>query len=129
MQANRKIAIYIRVASADQISLDAQGERLRRFAIENGYDNAVVYADNGYSGLDFDRPAFAKLEADIKSGKIGAVIVRDVVRISRDCFAADEWIARLADSGVAVIVAEKPYHDSFLENLCFYKLMNGGRRP
>jgi len=94
---NIKVAIYCRVASADQLSLDSQRERLISYAIENGFeeDTLKVYADNGYSGLNFTRPAFAEMECDIDAGVIGAVIVRNESRISRSAIDTLMWIERL----------------------------------
>ena len=42
------------------------------------------YADNGYSGLNFNRPAFTKLLEDIDSGKVNLVITKDLSRLGRD---------------------------------------------
>jgi DNA invertase Pin-like site-specific DNA recombinase len=128
------VAIYIRVASEDQSRMDEQEKRLREFARENGYGNLQAYADNGYSGLNFDRPAFAKLEAGIQAGNVGAVIVRDISRISRDYLAAERWANRLANSGTALIEADEPRllcQENFLENLREFvkRSGKGGWRP
>ena len=104
-------AIYCRLAHADQSLLDAQKERLCTFAEANGYSNFEIYSDNGYNGLSFDRPAFAKLEADIQDGTVGVVIVRDDTRISRDIYAVMEWIERLGEQGVAFVMADTQYTD------------------
>jgi DNA invertase Pin-like site-specific DNA recombinase len=117
---NKSVAIYIRVASRDQLSLEGQRRQLCEYASANGYGNTQVYADNGYGGLDFDRPAFSKLEADLRAGSVCAVIVRDISRISRDVFAAENWTDRLADRGVPFIALDRPYRENLLENLrCF----------
>ena len=52
-----KVALYSRVASADQLSLDAQCDRLRSYAIGQGFESDIlrVYADNGFSGLNLVR--------------------------------------------------------------------------
>jgi DNA invertase Pin-like site-specific DNA recombinase len=42
------------------------------------------YIDDGYSGLNFDRPAFKRLIADIELGKINLVITKDLSRLGRD---------------------------------------------
>ena len=121
MQAhNKKSAIYCRVASADQLSMEAQKDRLCQYAVENGYDNLDFYIDNGYSGLNYDRPAFSRLEADIQAGLIEAVIIRDVTRISRNVFDTVQWIERLRMKGIALISADLSIGENYLQNVgCF----------
>ena len=43
-----------------------------------------VFTDDGYSGTDFDRPAFREMEQYMYDGKIDAVLVKDLSRLSRN---------------------------------------------
>lgn len=108
MQSEKMTAIYCRVARTDDYALETQKDYLFRYAEEHGFGNAEVYADNGYSGLSFDRPALLALEADIQAGKVQRVIVKDLSRITRDYIAADAWISKLIANGVAVITTDCP---------------------
>ncbi|MCC8125905.1 MAG: recombinase family protein [Clostridiales bacterium] len=43
-----------------------------------------TYVDNGYSGMNFDRPEFERLMGDVRSGKIKCIVVKDLSRFGRD---------------------------------------------
>lgn len=42
------------------------------------------YIDDGYSGINFDRPKFEQLKDDIEKGLIGVVITKDISRLGRN---------------------------------------------
>lgn len=117
----KKTAIYCRVAHADQLSLDAQKEYLRRYAKDNGYCNFEFYLDNGYSGISYDRPALSRLEDDIRAGFVEAVIVRDQSRIGRNVFITAQWIDRVISGGIALVAADCSINENILRFLCHHK--------
>ena len=102
-----KVAIYCRVAHEDTSSINLQKENLRIFAEAQGYDNLEYYLDNGESGLDFKRPAFFHLEADIQAGKIGKVIASDISRIGRNSFGVAKWIDDLRKRSIEFITPKQ----------------------
>ena len=65
-----KIAIYCRL-SLDNGSLGESGSNhtqmmmLEKYCRDNNFTIKEVYIDDGYSGLNFDRPAFKRLIADV----------------------------------------------------------------
>ena len=75
---------------------------LQSFAHEQGYGNTGVYSDNGYSGINFSRPAFMQMETDLQAGLIDMVFVKDLSRISRNTFDAYDWIVKTQSCGVLV---------------------------
>ena len=82
-------ALYERLSRDDELTGDSnsiinQKKYLEGYAQQQGYGNVVHYTDDGYSGGNFDRPAWKRLAADIEAGKVAHVIVKDMSRIGRD---------------------------------------------
>lgn len=55
---------------------------------------ADFYQDDGYTGTNFDRPAFRRMEEDIKKGKINCVLVKDLSRFGRDYIEVGRYLER-----------------------------------
>ena len=53
------------------------------------------YVDDGYSGVNFDRPDFQRMLQDIKNKKIDCVIVKDLSRLGRNYIEVGKYIERL----------------------------------
>ena len=104
---NYKVAIYIRVARMDDDAMENQETVVRRFAEEQGYSDLALYSDNGYNGLNFNRPAFMQMEKDICAGLINIVIFKDLSRISRNSIDAFNWLEQKRQRGINV----KSVHD------------------
>lgn len=51
--------------------------------------------DDGYTGVNFERPAFQSMLEDIKSGKVNCVIVKDLSRFGRNYIEAGRYIERI----------------------------------
>ena len=55
-------ALYIRLSKEDgrkdSGSIGSQRELLKNFAFENGFSVFGEYVDDGFSGTNFERPAF-----------------------------------------------------------------------
>ena len=65
-QPDKLTAYYFRAAlQTDTLYLDNQMQRLLYHASQNGIAAFALYADNGYNGLNFDRPAFSLMQQDL----------------------------------------------------------------
>ncbi len=89
-QADQRItALYERLSRDDDLagesnSISNQKSYLQSYADQHGFSNCVHYTDDGWSGGNFDRPAWKQLVADIEAGKVATVLVKDMSRIGRD---------------------------------------------
>lgn len=85
----RITALYCRLSRDDELegesnSITNQKSILSKYAKDNGLTNTRFYVDDGYSGTNFNRPDFQRMLADINSGSIGTIIVKDMSRLGRD---------------------------------------------
>ena len=60
-----KNAIYCRLSLGESGSIQTQKMMLQKYCRDNKFTIKEVYIDDGYSGLNFDRPAFKRLIADV----------------------------------------------------------------
>ena len=65
-------------------SISNQKMILQKYADDHGFYNCKFYIDDGYTGTNFERPAFMQMEEDMKAGKIGVIIVKDQSRLGRE---------------------------------------------
>lgn len=89
-----KLGVYVRLSPSDEIrkegSLVSHPQRIQSFvdyknSQETNWGEIVeIYTDKDYSGKDTNRPAFRNMLQDVKLGRINAVIVTELSRISRD---------------------------------------------
>lgn len=80
-----KAAIYIRIATADQLSNDFQQEEMKRYAKEKGYDVAVVFPLVGVTGAE-TMPYIEELKQTMIEQDIRKLLACNPSRISRDPF-------------------------------------------
>ena len=70
-QPDKLTAYYFRAAlQTDTLYLDNQMQKLLYHASQNGIATFALYVDNGYNGLNFDRPAFSLMQQDMKNGRL-----------------------------------------------------------
>lgn len=65
---------------------------LTRYVREQGWKIAGEYIDDGYSGINFDRPSFKRMITDIEAGKINCVITKDLSRLGRNYLETGAYI-------------------------------------
>lgn len=81
--------LYCRLSKDDDLgvessSIGTQRAILRDYCTQHNYSIYKVYIDDGYSGMNFNRPGFRELLEDVESGTINMVITKDLSRLGRD---------------------------------------------
>ena len=94
------VAVYIRLSREDgdkeeSDSVGNQKKLLTEYVSRKDelilYD---VYIDDGFTGTNFNRPAFKRMIKDIEAGKVNCVIVKDLSRFGRDYIDTGRYLER-----------------------------------
>lgn len=96
-----KVGAYVRLSNDDRNkkeesnSISNQKSLIKNF-IDNSNDLELVsfYVDDGYSGINFERPQFKDLFSDIACGKIDTIIVKDLSRFGRNFPQVSKYLTR-----------------------------------
>ncbi|MEG2147075.1 MAG: recombinase family protein [Bacilli bacterium] len=94
-----KVAIYIRISKEDEKgetseSVINQKSLLVKYVNEHGYKIFDIYIDDGYTGTNFNRPAFKKMINDIETKLVNMVITKDLSRLGRDYITTGEYVEK-----------------------------------
>ena len=101
------IAVYLRLSMADgDLGVDGKDESNsidNQRSIINDYINrkgdldgeVIEYIDDGFSGTNFNRPAFTKLLEDMKAGKVNVVITKDLSRLGRNYIEVGDYMEQI----------------------------------
>ncbi|NJD02783.1 MAG: DUF4368 domain-containing protein [Ruminiclostridium sp.] len=112
-------AIYVRISKED-------GDKVESDSIVNQKDLIRDYlkgipdicvcserVDDGFSGVNFDRPDFQRMIDDVKAGKINCIIVKDLSRFGRNFVEAGRYIDQIFPFlGVRFIAVNDGYDSS-----------------
>lgn len=96
-----KACIYTRLSKddGDKPESDSIGNQkaLIKDFIKNHPEIQVVSekADDGYSGVNFERPGFKEMMDEIRAGQVDCVIVKDLSRFGRNYIEAGNYIERV----------------------------------
>ena len=69
--------------SGESMSIQSQRAILGQYAKEHGFTNCRFFMDYGYSGTNFDRPAFIEMMELVQQGRVKTILVKDLSRLGR----------------------------------------------
>lgn len=93
------VALYIRLSKEDENegpseSVTNQKSLLNEFVQQHRLSVYDTYIDDGWSGTNFDRPAFQRMIGDIEAKKVNMVITKDLSRLGRDYIMTGHYMER-----------------------------------
>ena len=89
-QSEVRAAIYCRLSkdddgvNGDSSSIQTQREMLERYCAEQGWEVVAVYQDDGFTGLNTNRPDLQRMCKVIGRKQIDVVVTKDLSRLSRN---------------------------------------------
>lgn len=106
MQLNKETiiynaALYLRLSKEDGDKTESDSIRSQRDLIANFVKSMPEIRicseriDDGFSGVDFNRPAFNLMMEDVKAGLVNCIIVKDLSRFGRNYIEAGRYIERI----------------------------------
>ena len=115
-----KVGIYIRLSRDDLTresdSIVSQRSLLNQYVKENNYIVVDEYVDDGFTGTNFERPAFKRMIKDIEHGKINMIITKDMSRLGRDYIGTGELIEKYFPNKNVRYIAINDGIDTFIDN-------------
>lgn len=115
-------ALYMRLSKDDDgltesSSISTQRKMLLSFAKESGFSVYDEYVDDGYSGTNFERPAFKRMIRDILDKKVNMVITKDLSRLGREYITTGQYTEIFfPEHGVRYIAINDGYDSENLYN-------------
>lgn len=116
------VAMYLRLSRDDEDmhssktesnSISSQRDMIRNFIRTQSsmilYD---IYVDDGWSGVNFERPEFKRMMKDIEAGFVDCVIVKDLSRLGRDYIEAGRLIQKTFPAFCVRFIALTDHFDS-----------------
>lgn len=89
MTAERITALYCRLSQEDALagesnSISNQKYILEQYAKQHRFLNPRFFVDDGYTGTNFNRPAFQRMMDEVEAGHVATIIVKDLSRLGRN---------------------------------------------
>lgn len=112
------VAIYLRLSSddgdkAESDSIRNQRSLLQDFVSKHSELSLIEeYVDDGYSGANFERPAFQRMMEDVRNHKINCIIVKDLSRLGRNYIETGRYLEKIFPVLGVRFIAVNDHYDS-----------------
>ncbi|MCR5106078.1 MAG: recombinase family protein [Eubacterium sp.] len=117
------IAMYLRVSDSDldlsetkyeSDSIDSQRIMILNYISKNPELIGEVreYADDGYTGVNFNRPGFQSMINDAKKGLIDTIITKDLSRLGREYIGMGDFLEQIFPLLGVRVIAINSHYDS-----------------
>lgn len=119
-----RVAMYLRLSQDDEkydkdFKAESNSISNQRLQIQDYIDKneemelTKEYVDDGYSGINFERPAFKEMMEDVITGSINCIVVKDLSRFGRDYIDSGRYLQRVFPSLDIRFIALNDNYDSF----------------
>lgn len=111
-------ALYCRYSHDDgqeteNSSITHQKALLKEYAENNGFTNLRYYADDGYTGTNFDRPDFQRMMEDVENGIIETILVKDMSRFGRNYILVGQYVELVLPQYHVRVIGVTDNYDSY----------------
>lgn len=104
--------LYERLSREDErenesLSIEHQKAYLEEYAVRNSFTPFIHLTDDGWSGTRWDRPGFLQMMAEVESGNVSTILIKDMSRLGRDHLRVGLFLEQIREKGVRLLaVAE-----------------------
>ena len=116
-----RTAIYCRLSKEDGDKAESNSISSQRAICEDYIsrheDLEIVcepFIDDGFSGVNFERPQFRKMEEEIRRGRIDCIVVKDLSRFSRNYIDGGRYIEKIFPQLGVRFIAVNDAYDSLI---------------
>lgn len=109
-------AIYLRLSVEDGDNLESNSignQRKLCLAFLEQHENfeiGGIYVDDGCTGMNYKRPGFQSMLADLRSKKANCIVVKDISRLGRHYIMTSEYVEKVfPEMGVRLICINDDY--------------------
>ncbi len=117
-----KTSLYLRLSKEDEKVGESESiinQKIMLTEFVNSKDDlelVSIKVDDGYSGGNFERPAFKELIEDIKNRKINCIVVKDFSRFGRDFIEVGRYLEEIFPFMNVRFISVNDNYDSFKNN-------------
>ena len=119
-----KVAIYLRVSTADQTTLNQEIE-LKEYCGRNNYEIYKIYKDEGVSGVKTSRPQLDLMLQDMRNKYFDAVIVWKFDRLGRSTSHLLQVLEELKNKNVRLIATSQSIDTDTPMGKFFFTILSG----